>query len=63
MEIRIKTAESVNDISILRTYAPHNGYEVEIIKNTGIRQVHISLIPRKYIKIRCADNNGQIRMA
>ena len=50
MEIRIKTDNKIQDISILNTYAPHLGYSIEVIKNYWIEtNTYISLIPLKYI--------------
>ena len=40
MEMRIKTCKSINDISILNTYAPHIGYSEDVLKITGKPRMH-----------------------
>merc|ERR1712105_258540 len=61
MEMRIHTGGSIKDISIFNTYAPHTGYSTDVIQKYWDKtNAYISLIPRKYIKIWCTDNNGQL---
>ena len=45
----------------MNTYSPRTGYDVETIKDyRGKTNAYISLIPTKYIKLWCTDNNGEI---
>ena len=61
VEIRLKTGNATKDISILNTYAPHNGYPVEIINRYWEDiNAYTSLLPQNLIKIWCTDNNGQL---
>ena len=61
MEIRIKTGNSIKNISILNTYAPHVGYPAETIKQYwDMVNAYISLIPNNLIRLWCTDNNGQL---
>ena len=61
MEIRLKTGNSIKNISIINTYAPHIGYPTEIIEEYWkYIEAYTSLIPNNLIKIWCTDNNGQL---
>ena len=61
IEIRIETGASIKDMSILNTYAPNMGYDIETINNYWDKtKAYISLVPRKYIKIWRTGNNGQV---
>ena len=61
MEIRLKTADSINNISIFNTYAPHMSYDKgEINKYWNKTHKLIKSIPNNLIKIRRTNNNGQI---
>ena len=61
MEIRLKTGNSIKNISILNTYAPHIGYPAETIENYWkYIEAYTSLIPNNLVKIWCTDNNGQL---
>ena len=49
------------NISIMNTYAPNNNEENESMqKYRNDFDKHIGMIPNKYIKIWCTDNNAQI---
>ena len=62
MELRLKTGKNIKDILILNTYAPHMGYKIEHIQKYWNKiNAYISLIPKKYIRMWCTDNNGQLR--
>ena len=61
MEIRLRTGNQIKNMSILNTYAPHNGYPSEVIQEYWNNvDAYISLIPISHIKIWCTDNNGQL---
>ena len=61
MELRFKTGDSVKNISIINTYAPHMSYDKEEInKYWNKTQKLIKNIPNNLIKIWCTDNNGKI---
>ena len=60
IEIRHKTGNSINNISILSPYAPHIGYDKEINEYWAKIQNYIKPMPSNLIKMRRTDNNGQI---
>ena len=61
MELRLKTVDSINNISIINTYAPHMSYEwEEINKYWSKTQKLLKNIPNNLIKIWRTDNTGQI---
>ena len=61
MEIRSKTGKSINNLSILNTYAPHMQYDQEDISNYW-EEVRKTLdgVHKNLIKIWRTDNNGKI---
>ena len=61
MEIRLKTGNSIKNISILNSYAPHTGYPTETIEEyLKYMESYTSLVPNNLVKIWCADNDGQL---
>merc|ERR1712112_697112 len=61
MEIRLNTGLKNQTLSILNTYAPHMGYHTDQINAywTTLNQ-YIDTIPKTYIRMLRADNNGQL---
>ena len=61
MELRLKTGSNLPTISILNTYTPHMGYDVNY-RNThwDIINAYIDSIPHNNTIIWCNDNNGQL---
>ena len=61
MEIRLKTGLKNQTLSILNSYAPHMGYQIEQINSYWYTlNQYIDAIPKTYIPMWCTDNNGQI---
>ena len=62
VEIRLKTGNSIKNLSILNSYVPNIGYPTETIDKYWVYvEAYISLIPNNMVKIWRADNNGQLR--
>ena len=62
MEIRLKTGNSIKNLSILNTYAPHIGYHAETLKlYWGMVIAYTSLIPNNLVRVWRTDNNGQLQ--
>merc|ERR1712096_47303 len=61
IEIKLKTDNSINNISMTNSYAPHHGYDnEEQNKYWETINEHLQNIPKNYIKCWCTDNNGQV---
>ena len=64
MELRLNTENKINNISIANSYAHPNYYDNDNDKINdywGNLNASLQTIPRKLIKLRGTDNNGQVK--